>query len=131
MVVVSYDWYKATYGGELDKTTFDRLSARAFLFADAMTEYRLGKRWKSLPESLKTGIMTAVCAYVDQAKVEESGGPVVSETNDGISRTYASGGSSSSVNAASSRFNAAQARLAETIRVYLAPTGLLYRGRGR
>lgn len=131
MVVVSYDWYKATYGGELDEATFNRLSARAFLFADAMTEYRLGKRWKALPESLKTGIMTAICAFVDQAKVEESGGPVLSETNDGISRTYAAGSSSSSAGSSSGHANAAQTRLADTIRVYLAPTGLLYRGRGR
>lgn len=130
MVVVSYEWYKTTYGGELDEATFKRLSARAFLFADAMTEYRLGKRWTSLPESVRGAVMSAVCAYSDQAKVEEDGGPVVSESNDGISRTFASAGSSSG---SSSRGggNSAEGRLADAIRVYLAPTGLLYRGRGR
>lgn len=39
MVVVSYEWYKTTYGGELDEDTFNRLASQAFLFADAMTEY--------------------------------------------------------------------------------------------
>ena len=39
MVVVSYEWYKTTYGGGLDEDTFNRLASQAFLFADAMTEY--------------------------------------------------------------------------------------------
>lgn len=130
MVVVSYEWYKTTYGGELDEVTFTRLSSQAFLFADAMTEYRLSKRWPYLAEALRTAVMSAICAYADQANVEESGGPVQSETNDGISRTYAatsaSGGSFSARNAGT-----AQGRLSDALRLYLAPTGLLYRGRGR
>lgn len=45
MIVVSYEWYKTTYGGELDEDTFNRLASQAFLFADAMTEYRLSACW--------------------------------------------------------------------------------------
>ena len=131
MVIVDYKWYKATYGGQLDKSTFTRLASRAFLFADAMTEYRLRRRWATLPVEIQDAIKTAVCAFVDQAKVEESGGPVVSETNDGISRTFASGGSSSGSTSRGADRGSAEARLSETIRVYLAPLGLLYRGRGR
>ena len=95
MVVVSYEWYKTTYGGELDEDTFNRLASQAFLFADAMTEYRLSARWACLAESVRAAVMSAVCAYADQANIEESGGPVSSETNDGISRTYATGSASS------------------------------------
>lgn len=131
MVVVSYEWYKTTYGGELDEATFNRLSARAFLFADALTEYRLSKRWMALPEGIRSAVMSAVCAFVDQARVEECGGPVVSESNDGISRTFASPRSSSGASARYGGGDSAQGALAEAIRVYLAPTGLLYRGRGR
>lgn len=129
MVVVSYEWYKTTYGGELDEVTFSRLAAQAVLFVDAMTEYRLSLRWASLVDSVRTAVMSAVCAYVDQANIEESGGPVSSETNDGISRTYVTGGSSGS--GASKNAGTAQGRLSDAIRLYLAPTGLLFRGRGR
>lgn len=129
MVVVSYEWYKTTYGGELDEVTFSRLAAQAVLFADAMTEYRLSARWAFLSDSVRTAVMSAVCAYVDQANIEESGGPVSSETNDGISRTYVTGGSSGS--GASKNAGTAQGRLSDAIRLYLAPTGLLFRGRGR
>ena len=82
-------------------------------------------------DRFRQAVQMAVCAFADQAKVEEDGGPVVSETNDGISRTFASGGSSSGSASGGSGRNSAQGRLAEAIRVYLAPTGLLYRGRGR
>lgn len=129
MVVVSYEWYKTTYGGELDEGTFDRLASQAFLFADAMTEYRLSTRWASLAESVRTAVMSAVCAYVDQANIEESGGPISSETNDGISRTYVTGSAASA--GASKNIGTAQGRLSDAIRLYLAPTGLLFRGRGR
>lgn len=129
MVVVSYEWYKTTYGGELDEGTFDRLASQAFLFADAMTEYRLSTRWASLAESVRTAVMSAVCAYVDQANIEESGGPISSETNDGISRTYVAGSAASA--GASKNVGTAQGRLSDAIRLYLAPTGLLFRGRGR
>ena len=129
MVIVSYEWYKTTYGGELDEATFDRLASQAFLFADAMTEYRLGARWASLAESVRTAVMSAVCAYVDQANIEESGGPISSETNDGISRTYVAGSAASA--GASKNVGTAQGRLSDAIRLYLAPTGLLFRGRGR
>lgn len=129
MVVVSYEWYKTTYGGELDEATFVRLSSQAFLFADAMTEYRLSVRWPYLAEALKTAVMSAICAYADQARIEESGGPVQSETNDGISRTYAA--TSASGGSSSHNAGTAQGRLSDALRLYLAPTGLLYRGRGR
>ena len=129
MVVVSYEWYKTTYGGKLDEETFDRLASQAFLFADAMTEYRLSARWAVLAESVRAAVMSAVCAYADQANIEESGGPVSSETNDGISRTYVAGGSSGA--GSSKNAGTAQGRLSDAIRLYLAPTGLLFRGRGR
>ena len=129
MVVVSYEWYKTTYGGGLDEDTFNRLASRAFLFADAMTEYRLSACWARLAESVRVAVMSAVCAYADQANIEESGGPVSSETNDGISRTYVTGSASSA--GASKNAGTAQGRLSNAIRLYLAPTGLLFRGRGR
>jgi len=117
---VDYFWYKENYGGALDQETFQRLSKQGFLFADALTEYRLSKRWAALPEGVQSAVMAAVCAYADQAQVEESGGPVASETNDGLTRTFANREGAT-----------AQGRLSAALRVYLAPTGLLYRGRGR
>ena len=86
-------------------------------------------RWARLAESVRVAVMSAVCAYADQANIEESGGPVSSETNDGISRTYVTGSASSA--GASKNAGTAQGRLSNAIRLYLAPTGLLFRGRGR
>lgn len=126
--LVDYGWYKETYGGTLDEETFQRLSAQGFLFADALTEYRLSKRWAALPQSVRGAVMAAVCAYADQAQVEENGGPVSSETNDGLTRTFSNSQSTASAN---SQGATAQGRLNAALRVYLAPTGLLYRGRGR
>lgn len=124
--MVKYLWYKDEYGGVLDEKTFARLAARGLRIADAMTQYNLRRRWDSIPEGIRDGVALAICAFVDAAKVEEDGGPVVSETNDGISRTYAAGGGSSG-----SGYGGSQARLVEVLRLYLAPTGLLYRGCGR
>lgn len=129
MAVVDFEWYKATYGGKLEKVEFDRLAEQGFLFADAMTEYRLSKRWPTLAGACKTAVMSAICAYAEQAHLEESGGPVTAETNDGISRTFAA--VSASGGASSRNAGTAQGRLSDTLRLYLAPTGLLYRGRGR
>ena len=122
--MVEFLWYKDEYGGVLDEKTFARLAARGLQIADAMTQYNLRRRWDSIPEGIRDGVALAICAFVDAAKVEEDGGPVVSETNDGVSRTYAAGGGSSGS-------GGSQARLAEVLRLYLAPTGLLYRGCGR
>lgn len=90
---------------------------------------RLSACWARLAESVRVAVMSAVCAYADQANIEESGGPVSSETNDGISRTYVTGSASSA--GASKNAGTAQGRLSNAIRLYLAPTGLLFRGRGR
>ena len=84
MVVVSYEWYKTTYGGELDEDTFNRLASQAFLFADAMTEYRLSACWARLAESVRTAEMSDNFLFFYKANIEEPGGPVSSETNDGI-----------------------------------------------
>lgn len=130
MVYADYQFYALRYGGTLDELTFLRLAERASLFADAITGYRLGRSWPRLRESIRLAVMTAVCAYVEQANIEEHGGPIAQETNDGISRTYAQSGQAAGQ--AGSQYGAsAQGRFAEAIRVYLAPTGLLYRGRGR
>lgn len=95
----------------------------------SMSWGRLSACWARLAESVRTAVMSAVCAYADQANIEESGGPVSSETNDGISRTYVTGSASSA--SASKNAGTAQGRLSNAIRLYLAPTGLLFRGRGR
>lgn len=124
MCIVGYEWYKDIYGGELDQETFTRLSARAVQAIDALTGYRLCGRWSTLPASMKSGVRAAVCAYAEQAAVEEGGGPVVSESNDGISRTYAAGGSDRGG-------STPQERLFRAVSAYLAPAGLLYRGVGR
>lgn len=64
MVVVSYEWYKTTYGGELDEDTFNRLASQAFLFADAMTEYIAARLQGLFPAG------AAVSVTVDISAVE-------------------------------------------------------------
>ena len=120
MVTVSYDYYSGTFGGTLDKDTFERLEPRVMMLCNMMTDWKLEERYDSLSDVRKSCVMGAVCAGTDVLAKEETGGPVSSETNDGISVSYA---------VTTSTKTTAEGRVSETLRFYLASTGLLYRGR--
>lgn len=111
----NYEFYSVTYGGTLPETDFSRLCGRASAYLASIT---LGKSGlPSLPATIQKSVGMALCAVVDAMHKSENGGEIVSETNDGISVTYAA-----------KPQQTVQQRLYDAAAAHLAWTGLLYRG---
>ena len=112
MPYADYDYYVNSYGGNaIAEMDFTRLSRQASAYLDALTLDKITGDWKT-DERVKD----ACCAVADIYAWRERGGEVSSETNDGASVTYVTSGKTIEQQAA----NAAA--------LYLANTGLLYRG---
>ena len=109
-----YAFYINTYAGSLTSEEFSRLAVRAAAYVDRMT---FGKAKNATGDDLKA-VKMAECAIVDELANQEQGGIVTSETNDGISRSYATG---AVVRSATQRIYAAA-------EVFLCNTGLCFAG---
>ena len=137
MTYADYTYYSGVYMGTVSSGDFPRLAVRASSFLDYFTQNR-AKDNAELDE-----VKMCCCALVDKYAVIEAaqalaiknlvsaaanGAEVKSETVGGYSRTLETGGESavSAMNAT----DGARNLLAGTCMVYLAHTGLLYRGRG-
>ena len=116
MLTVDYEFYKDTFHGQMSESDFNRLSVYASAYVDELT---MGRVSADLPEDTQHRAKMALCAVADASRLTELGGGVASETNDGISVTYVAG-----VSMAKSEGR----RLYEAAALFLAPTGLLYRG---
>lgn len=116
MINVDYIFYAGDYHGSLSMDEFERLSVFASAFLDDLT---MGRIREDLPEETLRRVKLAHCAIVDAKSAAERRDGVAAESNDGISVTYAE----PSAAAGARRFYEAAA-------LYLAPTGLLYRGVG-
>ncbi len=116
MEPVTYTFYQETYRGQLPEDEFNRLSVYAAAYLSSVTQ---GKTAGKLPDCLQQQAALAHCAVVDAYHVNEGGGTVASESNDGISVTYA---------VADPRSEGG--RLYDAAALFLADTGLLYRGVG-
>lgn len=112
MISVSYSFYTSKYHGTLTEVDFLRHGVKASAFLDDLTS---GKADDALPEDTLIKAQFAFCALCD-AYAEESTCGIASETNDGISVTYAA------------RQGTAEQRLRNAAAPFLAGTGLLYRG---
>lgn len=112
MISVSYAFYVSVYHGTLPEEDFLRHGVKAGAFLDDLTS---GKANDALPEDTLVKAQLAFCALCD-AYAEESTGGIASETNDGISVTYAA------------RTGTAEQRLRNAAAPFLSGTGLLYRG---
>lgn len=110
--VTEYEFYTEKYGGTLPKADFERLRGRAMSYLVSVT---LGKV-QYVQDPLRRQVDMAVCALVDVIHKQESGGDVTSESNDGISVTYASKVQQTE-----------QKQLYEAASAYLAWTGLMNR----
>lgn len=111
----NYNFYSTVYHGTLPEEVFNRLIVKASSYLAAVT---LGKsNLQCLPTHVKEAIDITLCALVDEMHHMESGGDIASETNDGISRTYAGRKQQSDAE-----------KYASVIAEHLAWTGLLYRG---
>lgn len=139
MIYATYDFYKTEYfGNYLTEEEFDTLALRASSFLDYYT------RGKSKNSVEMYELQMACCAVAEQQKVIDDANALAqksiayalknegqerqSETTGSHSKTFVSGGDSAT--AALSFSVEARKSLAEVARMYLANTGLLYRGRG-
>lgn len=107
-----YSFYVTEYHGALSEAEFSRQAVPALAYLDMLT---LGRINRPSPEHVQHKVKLALCAVVD-VQAQQEAGEITSESNDGISVTYAKRDGTDGQR----RFNAAA--------LYLANTGLLYRG---
>lgn len=106
-----FGYYADTYRGTLREEEYNRLSVRAAAEINRITNNRAKTATGADIEAVKL----AHCAVVDELHKIEMGGDIASESNDGISRSYASGTARSK-----------SQRIAEAARVYLDCTNLCF-----
>lgn len=116
MVYADFSYYAGNYGGTMPEADYRRLSRQASAFLDKVTFDRIAA---GQPEAVMEKVRAACCAVADAYLLNEQGGGVASETNDGVSVTYVAGVSNAKTD---------DQRLQEAAVLYLAHTGLLYRG---
>lgn len=115
MVYVDFEYYQKNYGGNMAEKDFDRLSRQASAYLDFITFDRIPA---VTDEAIMTKVKDACCALAETCLLNEQGGGIASETNDGISVTYVNGSGSKTD----------EQRLKQTALIYLGHTGLMYRG---
>lgn len=113
--MTTYEFYASEYGGKLSQDEFVRLQGRASAFLSTLTLGRSDSN--ALLSWQKRLVQMAVCAVADAIYEAENGGQIVSESNDGISVSYAARVQQTD-----------EKRLYDVAAQYLASTGLLYRG---
>lgn len=111
---VAYAYYRDTYHGRLSETDFNRLSPGAAAYLELATFGRICGEWREA-EAVKN----AFCAVADAYRLNEQGGGVASESNDGVTVNYISGVSKAKTD---------NERLYEAAYLHLAATGLMARG---
>lgn len=82
-----FTFYQNEYHGAAAQTEYTRLVVRATAYIDRMTNGRA----KAAAGDDLAAVKLAECAVVDELLTQEKGGIVTSESNDGISRSYATG----------------------------------------
>lgn len=80
-----FPFYQNEYHGTLTEAEYTRLAVRASAYVDRMT---YGRAKKAVGDDL-TAVKLAECAIADELQSQEQGGIVTSESNDGISRSFA------------------------------------------
>lgn len=113
--MTDYSFYSTVYGGKTPEADFNRLVHRATASLSALTMGRSDSA--NLKDPIPQFVELAICEIVDVYYKAEQGSDVVSESNDGMSRTYA----------AKVQRTEEQQVLAAASK-HLAWTGLLYRG---
>ena len=114
-----YAYYTKDYlGTEITAEKFGPNILAASALIDRLTFGRI-HRLDTVPESVKRAACAAAeCLYQNEVRAERE---ITSESNDGYSVTYATGGTQKD----------ATAKAVAKIRFYQASTGLLYRGFSR
>lgn len=109
-------FYTGTYNGALTEEEYKRFSVRASAEIDRMTSQRA----KTATGETLDFVKLAECAVIDELSYQSLGGSgdVTSESNDGISRSYATGAVSKS----------SRQRIEAAAFTFLCNTNLLYVG---
>lgn len=111
---VSYTFYTDAYGGRMSAEDFARMSVKASAY---LVQVTLGRCINPIGgEQVAQAVKMAFCEVADAMLTNESGGDIVSESNDGVSVSYAN------------RAKTDAQRLSDAAALHLACTGLLYRG---
>lgn len=116
MLTVDYHFYVGVFRGQMAEADFNRLAVYASAYLDELT---MGRTAGELSAEIEDKAKMALCAVADAYRLNEQGGGVASETNDGISVTYVAGISNAKTDGR---------RLYEAAALFLGPTGLIYRG---
>lgn len=134
MIYANYEYYQAQYiGSAISEDDYPHLAKKASAYLDYYTMGRARAAWDT--EAVKM----ACCALAEQYQAIEAAataarnatataGDKKSETVGSYSVSYVSGDEVAKT--AQTAAESAKATLADTVRQYLAPTGLLYRGGG-
>ena len=117
MLTVTYSFYTDTYHGKLSSTDFARASVFAAAYIDELTLGRTGDGTGLSADALLRAQL-AFCSVCDVHALQEDRVGIASANNDGYSETYQTDA------------GAAGRQLRNAAEIYLAPTGMLYRGVG-
>ena len=116
MITVNYSYYTGTYKGTMPEADFNRLLVKASVYLDRVTFGRLA-------DVTDTAILElaklACCSVIDTYLLNEQGGGIASESNDGVTVSYVAGVSNAKSDSQ---------RLREAVGLFLSGTNLLYRG---
>lgn len=114
MIYTDYDYYISTYcGTAVPESDFPRLARQASAYIDTVT---FGNAEMAEDSKAKTKLSDACCAIAEDMYKQEQGGEIASESNDGTSVTYVTGGKTP------------ERRMYDIAVMYLSNTGLLYAG---
>lgn len=107
-----YNFYLNEYSGKAGEEIYSRFSRLANAHINRITSNRAKTATGEALEAVKM----AECAVIDELDLQDKGGVVTSESNDGISRSF------------SASAKTAEQRIYAVASVYLSETGLLFVG---
>ncbi|HBF64740.1 MAG TPA: hypothetical protein DDW34_02050 [Clostridium sp.] len=114
MAYATYEYYTNEYYGKMAENDFNRLSRQTTAYLNQITCGRIDATMAT-----SSAVKDACCAVADAYLLNEQGGGIASESNDGISVSYISGTNNTKTDGQ---------RLYEAAALFLGHTGFLYRG---
>lgn len=118
MMYADYGYYTGTFFGTLPTAEYNKKATTASAHLDRATFGRIGAVTDT---DILDRVKMACCEVVDVLKLNEDGGGIASETNDGVSVSYRNGVSNAKTD---------DQRILAAIKLHLGGTNLLYRGVG-
>lgn len=107
-----FTYYQEVYGGKVGEAEYPRFSKLAAAHIDRITSNRAKTATGEDLEAVKK----AECAIIDELDAQDKGGVITAESNDGISRSYAT------------TAKTPEQRIYSAARLFLHSTGLMFVG---